>query len=357
MIMFEALKSFGLLDTVDTVNKRGKGTVNRTYLVNEKDNRYALQLIDFNVFKKVNDVMENVDRITNHLRMVKKDYDVYTLYGKDNSQHVLVKDSYWRCYKLRENEVIVKNFEDDRMYYQFGKILGKFHRLTNDFDPNKLNITIPDYLNPNKILKDYLKANRECKTDKYLYTFNEYKFILDRTQDLQLIETLLKKEDLPIRVLHNNVRKSNIIFDKNTYEALYLIGFDAVMPGSLLSDFGEMARYAFSSSKESEQNLSDVFFRGDKFRNGLRGYLEEVKEIITETEINLLIDAIKIKALEYGIRHLTDYLLDGKNFNTMFGTENWDICKNQFKLVQDIETHYDELREIVDEVVEEVIKK
>src|SRR5690554_4941408 len=98
MIMFKALKSFGLLETVDTVNKRGKGTVNRTYLVNENGNRYALQLIDFNVFNKVSQVIENVDNITHHLRMVKKEYDVYILYGKDRSQHVLVKDSYWRCY-------------------------------------------------------------------------------------------------------------------------------------------------------------------------------------------------------------------------------------------------------------------
>jgi len=60
------------METVDTVNKRKKGTVNRTYLVNESGNRYALQLIDFNVFKKVNQVIENVDNITHHLRMVKK---------------------------------------------------------------------------------------------------------------------------------------------------------------------------------------------------------------------------------------------------------------------------------------------
>lgn len=356
MIMFKALKSFGLLETVDTVNKRGKGTVNRTYLVNESGNRYALQLIDFNVFKKVNQVIENVDNITHHLRMVKKDYDVYILFGKDKSQHVLVKDSYWRCYKLRDNEEIFNYFENDKMYYEIGRILGNFHKLTADFPVDNLHITIPNYQDTYKYYKEYLKANDECKSDKYLYTWNEFKFIIDREQDLNLINNLINKGEIPLRITHNNVRKGNIIFDRDSYKALYLIGMDAVMPGSLLRDFGEMARYAFNSTKEAEQDLGIVFFRGDRFKDGLRGYLSEVKDIITETELNHLVDAIKIMALEYGIRHLTDYLQDGKNFNPDYDTESWDICKNQFKLVQEIESHYDELIGIVQEVVKEIIK-
>ena len=62
-------------------------------------------------------------------------------------------------------------------------------------------------------------------------------------------------------------------------------------------------------------------------------------------------------ALEYGTRHLIDYLSDGKNYNYMFGNEKLDICKNQFKLVQDIEDHYDELKSIVNSLTNEIIKK
>src|SRR5690606_41967011 len=71
------------------------------------------------------------------------------------------------------------------------------------------------------------------------------------------IYTLSLHDALPIslRVTHNNVRKANIIFEKDTYRALHLIGFDAIMPGTILRDFGEMARYAFNSTKEAEKNL------------------------------------------------------------------------------------------------------
>lgn len=357
MIMFKALKSFGLLDTVDRVDKRGKGTVNSTYLVTEKGNRYALQLIDFNVFKKVNLVVQNVEMITKHLRMVKKDYDVYALYGKDGSEHVLVNDSYWRCYKLRDNEVIVQGFEDERMYVEFGRIIGKFHRQTSDFPVDKLNITIPNYQNPYNYYKEFIKVNKECKSDKTLYTYNEFNFITEREHLFSLIPNLLEEGKVPKRVVHNNVRKANIIFDKNSYKALYLIGMDAVMSGSLLRDFGETSRYAFSTTKEYDSNLNNALFNSENFKNGLRGYLEEVKDIITQTEIDYLVDSIKVMALEYGTRHLIDYLSDGKNYNYMFGNEKLDICKNQFKLVQDIEDHYDELKSIVNSLTNEIIKK
>lgn len=355
MIMFEALKSFGLLDKVDTVNKRGRGTINRTYIVNENGYRYALQLIDFNVFPNVEKVIKNIDLVTHHLKVVKNDYDAYIIYGKEKSQHVLVNESYWRCYKLRDNEEIYNYFENEKMYYEIGKILGKFHRLTADFDATKLEMTIPNFHSTFEHYQKYLEANEQCKSDKYLYTWNEYKFIVDREKDLKTISNLVENGLVPLRVTHNNVRKANIIFEKDTYRALHLIGFDAIMPGTILRDFGEMARYAFNSTKEAEKNLESVHFRIDLFREGLRGYLNEVKDIITKTELKYLVDAIRIMALEYGIRHLTDYLLDGKNFNPIYDTDSWDICKNQFKLVQDIENNYDTLQSVVRKVAFEVI--
>lgn len=47
-MIFDTLRSFDLLDKVESVDKRGKGVINNTYIVNTYSNCYALQLIYFN---------------------------------------------------------------------------------------------------------------------------------------------------------------------------------------------------------------------------------------------------------------------------------------------------------------------
>jgi len=352
--MFDALRNFGLFDNVDSVDTRGRGLINRTYLVHAYNNRYVLQLIDTHVFKNVDKAIKNIELVTEHLKH-KNDYDAFIIYSKDNRQHILVGDYYFRCYKLRDNEEIYQYYENDKIHYEIARILGRFHKLTADFDVKKLENTIPNFQNSYEQYKRFMKANEECKSDKYFYTFNEFKFINDRKNDFNLINNLLEKDLIPIRVTHNNVRKANIIFEKDTYNALYLIGFDAIMPGTLLRDFGDMARYAFNSTKENEKNLDAVYFRIDLFKEGLKAYLNEVKDIITPTEVKHLVDATKLMALEYGMRNLIEFLSDGKNFNPYCETDSWDICKNQFRLVQNIENNYDKLQEIVKEVAYDIM--
>ena len=51
--------------------------------------------------------------------------------------------------------------------------------------------------------------------------------------------------------------------------------------------------------------------------------------------------------LECGIRFLTDYLEGDTYFHTSREGQNLDRCRTQFKLVGDIEAHWDELGAIV----------
>ena len=50
---------------------------------------------------------------------------------------------------------------------------------------------------------------------------------------------------------------------------------------------------------------------------------------------------------ECGIRFLTDYLEGDTYFHTTRAGQNLDRCRTQFKLVSDMEAHWDELAEIV----------
>lgn len=354
MIMFDALRKFNLLDTVDSVEQRGRGSVNRSYIVHVNKHQYLLQLANFQIFKNINKVIENIDSIDKYLKKASPDYRLDYVKTTEGEKHVVVKESYWRCYHLKNYEKIYKKVCNDEMTYEIGKLVGCFHKLTSAFSIKNLNVTIPNFHNTFKYYENLETSTDKCKSDRSLYTWNENKFTRDRIEEIKLLQELLKEKKIPLVVTHNNIRISNIIFDERNNHASWLAGYEAIMPGSRLHDFGDAARYLLSTTREDEGNLDIVSFNIDRFKLFSKGYLEETYAILNDVERDHLVDAIKSMALEYGIRHLTDYLDGDKKFKVDHKTQNWDICKNQFKLVEDIELHYDELKAIINNTYQQI---
>jgi len=57
--------------------------------------------------------------------------------------------------------------------------------------------------------------------------------------------------------------------------------------------------------------------------------------------------AIKLMTLECGMRFLTDYLDGDKYFRVHSPDHNLVRCRTQFKLVEEIEAHMDEMNEFI----------
>lgn len=354
MIMFDALRKFNLLDNVDSVDGRGRGAVNRSYIVHANKHQYLLQLANFQTFKNINKVIENIDTIDKYLKKNSSDYRIDYVKTDEGTKHVITRNSYWRCYRLKNYEKIYKKVCNDEMTYEIGKLIGNFHKITSNFSAKDLNITIPNYHNTFMYYEKLETSTDKCKSDRSLYTWNENKFTRDRINDIKLIQELLKEKKVPLVVTHNNLRISNVVFNTRDNHASWLAGYEAIMPGSRLHDFGDAARYLLSTTREDEGNLEIVSFNIERFKLFSRGYLEETYEILNDVEREHLVDAITSMALEYGIRHVTDYLDGDKKFKIDHKTQNWDICKNQFKLVEDIELHYGELKTIINNTYHEI---
>ncbi|MGB4537973.1 MAG: aminoglycoside phosphotransferase, partial [Bacilli bacterium] len=56
---------------------------------------------------------------------------------------------------------------------------------------------------------------------------------------------------------------------------------------------------------------------------------------------------VRLKALESGLRYLNDYCAGNKIYNIFYKEQNIDRARNQFRLVEDIETHYEGMRNTV----------
>ena len=135
--------------------------------------------------------------------------------------------------------------------------------------------------------------------------------------------------------------------DEKTHEGLCIIDLDTVMPGLVIYDFGDSIRFGANHSAEDERDLSKVNLDVELFSAYTAAFLEGAGGSLTNEEIEYLPWGAKLMTLECGIRFLTDYIDGDHYFHISREGQNLDRCRTQFKLVADMEEHWDELEAIV----------
>jgi len=83
------------------------------------------------------------------------------------------------------------------------------------------------------------------------------------------------------------------------------------------------------------------------FRAAIRGYFDEAGALLDESEIEHIVPATRLVALELGIRFLADHLIGDRWFPIAEPAGNLVRCRVQLSLVREIEERTDELCAIV----------
>jgi len=105
-------------------------------------------------------------------------------------------------------------------------------------------------------------------------------------------------------------------------------------------DIGDCARSALTRVETGGQD-SEVF------GTVIRGYLSEIGALLAEVEIDRIVEATRLLALELGIRFLADFIAGDRWFPAVQLTENLSRCRGQLNIVRRIEESEAEMREIV----------
>ena len=200
----------------------------------------------------------------------------------------------------------------------------------------------------NRMLKGNLEA--ALKADKHgraADVLAEIQFVLDRRADCSVALDALRSGKLPLRVTHNDTKLNNILIDRDTHEGICVIDLDTTMPGLSINDFGDSIRFGANHSAEDEKDLSKVTMSLELFRIYAEGFLSACGDRLTEKEIETLPMGAKLMTLECGVRFLTDYLNGDVYFRVAYPQHNLDRCRTQLKLVQDMETKWDEMQQII----------
>ena len=334
----------------------GSGHINDTYLLaSPNGEKYIIQRINNDVFKKPEEVMENIVAVTEHIRkkIVAQGTDparqvLHYLKTKDNKYYHKTADGrYYRAYVYVDGVTTYDIVEKPEDFYKAAKAFGKFQKQLSDFPAHKLFETIPNFHNTRSRYEDFKRAIKEDRCGRLKDVQAEVDFYLAREADADIVINAMAKGDIPVRVTHNDTKLNNVLIDNETNEGICVIDLDTVMPGSLLYDFGDSMRFGTNTAAEDEKDLSKVTSDLNLFEHYTKGFLEELGDSITPAETELLPFSAKLMTLECGTRFLADHLNGDTYFKIHREGHNLDRARTQMKLVADMESKMDQMAKIV----------
>ena len=357
------------------IAENAQGNINSTYLLtfesNSKRTKYLLQKINSSVFKEPYLVMRNIGLVTKHIRSkleTAQDTNHKTLNFIKTLDGELMyiyinhdgEKEYYRVYEYIDGCVSHNSFSQcenqELIAYNAGKCFGYFHKLLSDFPVNMLTDTIPDFHNTPKRFQDLLTAIKNGITNRAFECSEEIVYLISKIKEYSILWNNLGKT-LPVRVTHNDTKLNNVLMDDVSNEAIAIIDLDTVMPGSILFDIGDGIRSACSNTFEDETDPEKIFLNLNLTKAYLKGYLEEMYDELTATEVRLIGLSIRTITYELAVRFLTDYINGDTYFKIKHISHNKDRFLNQFTLLKDMESKFEQIDKFVSKTYSELKNK
>lgn len=334
----------------------GSGHINDTQLVTYDQAgltvRYILQRINHAIFPRPDLLMENICRVTEHLRRQAPAHPSQTtltvIPARDGRPWVRDADGNWfRMYLFIEKACSYDILETPRQAFEAARAFGAFQCHLADLPGPRLHETIANFHHTPSRFQALRQAIAADACGRLAAAQPEVDFILARERDYSLLVDLQAEGRLHERITHNDTKLNNVLLDDADGTGRAVIDLDTVMPGLPHYDFGDMVRTGTSPAAEDERDLSKVTMRFEMFEALLRGYLQGAGAMLSREEIELLPFSGKLITLEIGIRFLTDFLSGDTYFKVHREGHNLDRCRTQIRLAASIEDQMDDMMSLV----------
>ncbi len=364
-ILKTLIKEFNLKGELVAVKTLCSGNINDTHIIYTESNgvkrQYVVQRINHFVFSNPNKVAENICKVTDHIERKlceKGESDirrrVVKYYRKNDGSyyHVTPEGQHWRVMSCVYNATSI-DFADIPHLRETGLAFGDFQRNLLDFPADTLYESIPDFHNTKKRYEDLKKAASENKANRMDEVREEYEYLLSMEKEACVLCELAEKGELPLRVVHNDTKCNNVMFDRETGKHLAVIDLDTVMCGLAAYDFGDAVRFAANPGGEDATDASAVYLDLDYYYAFAEGFVSEVRGEMTERELETLPDGVLSITLELAARFLTDYLNGDLYFKCKMPKHNLIRTKAQIALAKDIFGKMPELRSRLQSIIDE----
>lgn len=320
------------------------GHIHQTYKMTFKNAAPCiLQAINTSVFKEPEFLINNYLLLTELLKSKKYPLKIAEL--ERSPEGYLVRDQkgrVWRGFRFIDDVISLEKPDSPAQAFEAAKAFGIFLSCLDGIEPALLQNTIPHFHNLDhrmELLENALfrsdserskKASRELDLIREIYEQSAFDF-----------------SDLPLRIVHNDTKISNVLLNKRSMKGVCVIDLDTAMSGYVSTDFGDMIRTMCCTASEEAVDLEKVAINKNIFKAMSRGYAAATKSILQPVEKGKLIDGGLYIILEQAVRFLSDYIQGDLYYPVKFKDQNLLRARNQLRLLQSLHTQKDELESIV----------
>lgn len=337
------------------------GHINETYTATYDQGgtqvRYIHQRINHEVFKDPAGVMDNLMRVTVHLRgklaaagvkdLTRRALTVVPTHD-GTSFHKTREGEYWRTFVFIEKVRTFESVENTAQAFEAGRAFGEFQSLLVDLPGRRLAETIPHFHNTRRRFDAMVAATEKDVANRAAAAKAEIGWAMKQADTVDIVLNALAKKKIPERITHNDTKFNNVMLDTETRKAMCVVDLDTVMPGTPLYDFGDMVRTTTSPTMEDELDLSKVRMQMPMFKALARGYLGTAGDFLTKNERALIAFSGRLMTLTIGLRFLTDYVMGDVYFRVHRPQHNLDRCRTQFRLVESIARQEEAMQRFAD---------
>jgi aminoglycoside phosphotransferase (APT) family kinase protein len=357
-----ALAHFATSGTLAALEPHTSGLINHSWLARMESagsvRSFLLQQINRHVFHRPQDVLENMQRITRHLkrRLARERASdvtrrvlslVPTRAGA--AGHVDGRGETWRLVPWIEGTRCVERAATPADAKETARAFGRFVRQLADLPPPALHATIPAFHDTEARVRWLEGVIVEDPAGRVAACREEIQALLDRRPLAAALAGPAEAGGIPVRPVHNDAKIANVLFDAATGEALAVVDLDTTMPGLAAHDFGDLVRSSVSDSEEDERDLARVRVRTPVFAALASGFLAGLGDALSPAERAQLVTGARVIVFEQAVRFLADHLDGDRYYRISRSGHNLDRARAQLRLVAALESASPELEQIVAE--------
>ena len=357
-------RAFGLAYPFFSYEEICNGNVNHTYKVNYITDDgtgmavikpYLFQKINSYAFRNAEQLMSNIERVTDHIRCRRPDNVclsfLHTEITGTRKTYMEEGNDFWRIYEY-VHAVTFNQCGDTGILRGAGEAFGDFQNVLSDFDAAQLYYTIPDFHDTRKRYQTLLRDAEADPIRRVAECRDELDYLISVQDKACRLTDLYNAGKLPLRVTHNDTKVNNVLFDEKTLEPLVVIDLDTVMPGLMGHDFGDAIRFAANFAAEDAEDTSRTGVDLNVFWAFADGFLMKTAGTLTEEEKKTLALSCFAITCELSTRFLSDYLIGDKYFKIAYPKHNLVRARSQIALARDMEKKLDAMQAIVESCVE-----